>query len=324
MYSRYKTSLSLNKNNFKKYDSVLSNKIIGAHKIQPFFSIIIPTYKRLTLLKDAIFSALNQNNFNNYEVLIVDNDDTDTYFVEIKNLVISFSSDKLIYYKNANNIGMFGNWNRGIELAKGQWIIILCDDDVLLPDYLSTYFEFLSDSSRIINRLESKYIQFNTPQELHSIRYRIRTRFFALSKLSLKRNLVGARYYIQSVCLKRKLVVNLGGIDDTFYPSADWFLIFKYDMLNGHAYKLNRTLSAYRWGQNETLKYQVRLGFVKDYIRFMTVIFSNGIYKGRLNKFIFTCCKKVIYNNYIINFRKKNYQLILQRIVVKIYGAIYK
>lgn len=43
---------------------------------------------------------------------------------------------RLTYYKNEANLGLFGNWNRCIELAKGKWVCLLHSDDLLMPNYL--------------------------------------------------------------------------------------------------------------------------------------------------------------------------------------------
>ena len=46
----------------------------------------------------------------------------------------------VLYYKNASNLGMGGNWNRCIELANADWVVLLHDDDMLCENYLKTVY----------------------------------------------------------------------------------------------------------------------------------------------------------------------------------------
>lgn len=50
------------------------------------------------------------------------------------------------YVVNDQNLGMFGNFNRSMQLARGEWMTILNDDDLLDQDYLQTMFEALDRS----------------------------------------------------------------------------------------------------------------------------------------------------------------------------------
>lgn len=61
------------RNNFNDYVNVKSNLIIKANVDRPFFTIIIPTYMRAKTIRVAINSALNQNEINDYEIIIINN-----------------------------------------------------------------------------------------------------------------------------------------------------------------------------------------------------------------------------------------------------------
>lgn len=98
---------------------------------QPFISICIPTYRRTTYIRQSLGSSLNQH-YDNYEILV--NDDTQDN--SIKSIVQSFDSEKIRYFQNIPLIGMMPKFNAFLNLAKGEWMLILCDDDYLEPDYL--------------------------------------------------------------------------------------------------------------------------------------------------------------------------------------------
>lgn len=109
----------------------------------PLISIAIPTYKRVSLLKEAIESALSQRRCSPYEVIVLDNDQSD----RILEVVSLFDPSRIGVYQNSTNLGMWGNMNRALDLAKGEWILMLHDDDLLLPDALQVFERIISSSN---------------------------------------------------------------------------------------------------------------------------------------------------------------------------------
>ncbi|UOR03949.1 glycosyltransferase [Hymenobacter aerilatus] len=98
----------------------------------PKVSIIIPTYNRASYLKKAVESILFQN-FDDYEIIIVDNASTDN----TEEIIKEIGSNKIIYCKNKENIGMIGNHNRALSLIKGEYIHIFSDDDTMCQNSIS-------------------------------------------------------------------------------------------------------------------------------------------------------------------------------------------
>lgn len=101
------------------------------------FSIIITTYNRLNLLQRAIDSALAQTIV--CEVIVVDDcssDETQSYIKERCEILKNQSDNRLIYHRNTTNLGHSKSVNAGVELATGDWIKPLDDDDYLAPNCL--------------------------------------------------------------------------------------------------------------------------------------------------------------------------------------------
>lgn len=88
------------------------------------FSIIIPTYNSEKEIERAISSIKNQT-FNNYEIIVIDDCSTDNTY---KNL-LKVQGIKLI--KNEVSLKAGGSRNKGIDVAKGEYIIFLDADDYL-------------------------------------------------------------------------------------------------------------------------------------------------------------------------------------------------
>ncbi len=94
----------------------------------PKVSICIPTYNRAHLVGEAIESALAQE-YDDFEVLVSDNCSTDA----TAEVVARYQDAGVRYVRADHNRGYVGNLNRCLELAEGEYVMILYDDDLLLP-----------------------------------------------------------------------------------------------------------------------------------------------------------------------------------------------
>lgn len=103
------------------------------HMTKPLVTIAIPAYKK-TYLVEAIESALSQT-YKNIELIIVD----DNSPFDLYSVVKQFDDKRIRYYRNDENLGkqnVVKNWNRCLEYAKGEFFVLLCDDDLLEPDFV--------------------------------------------------------------------------------------------------------------------------------------------------------------------------------------------
>lgn len=108
-----------------------------------YFSILITTYNRLALLKRAVNSALSQTV--PCEVIVIDDYSTDgtmTYLSEL--------GEKVVFYQNYNNCGHSESVNRGVQLAKGDWIKLLDDDDYLAPNCLEIMLQEITQHPEVV------------------------------------------------------------------------------------------------------------------------------------------------------------------------------
>lgn len=103
-------------------------------------SVIIPTYNRSKLLKEAIGSVLSQD-YTNIELLIIDDGSTDD-----TSQVVSAISDSRIKYIYKKNGGVSTARNIGLENATGEFIAFLDSDDSWPKNYLFTMINVLIDN----------------------------------------------------------------------------------------------------------------------------------------------------------------------------------
>ena len=101
---------------------------------KPTFSVIVPTYNRSALLRDAVGSVLGQNR-SDFECLVVD-DASPTPPTLV-------SDPRLKLIRRDQNGGPAAARNTGIDHARGQCITFLDDDDLFLPDRLDLAMEGL-------------------------------------------------------------------------------------------------------------------------------------------------------------------------------------
>ncbi|MCQ1538468.1 glycosyltransferase [Methanocalculus taiwanensis] len=111
----------------------------------PRVSICIPTYNRADMVVCAIRSALAQT-YLDIEVVVVDNASTDN----IEEVVASFEDSRLRFVKNKENLGLFGNFNRCIEVAQGEFLHILHSDDYIDPNFTETCVAFFDEHPNVV------------------------------------------------------------------------------------------------------------------------------------------------------------------------------
>lgn len=244
--------------NFAKKADIPSISIINATlDFVPKVTIAIPTYKRPELLKLALDSALNQIDYSDFEVIVVDNDPTRD--CETEKLIATYQECRLSYYKNSDNIGMFGNWNRCIELAKGEYFTNLNDDDLLHPNYLEKVMQIISSDGH-----NALFVRFSTFKDILMPVYE------KYNNISIKKNTFIDNLYQNTnagslgAVVRKNNLVELGGFNEIFYPTSDYVLWANYINKYGPVYKINEELAYYRLSVNESLNVNLHSTFIKN------------------------------------------------------------
>lgn len=104
--------------------------------VTPKVSVIVPNYNYEKFLGERIDSILSQT-FQDFELIILDDCSTDNS----KSVIEKYRSSphvSHIIYNETNSGSPFVQWERGIKLAKGEWVWIAESDDVANENFLST------------------------------------------------------------------------------------------------------------------------------------------------------------------------------------------
>ena len=104
----------------------------------PKCTIAIPVYNRCEMVRKSLESALSQK-VRDLEILVVDNCSTDDTWKTLN----SYSDPRVRLVRNDSNLGLFGNFNRCLDLARGQYLRFLCSDDQLSPDCINREIKIL-------------------------------------------------------------------------------------------------------------------------------------------------------------------------------------
>ena len=111
---------------------------MNKNNTEPLVSVIMPAYNAERFLDAAILSVVNQT-MENWELYVIDDCSKDESFSIAQGYA---ANDARIHaLKNDENSGVARTRNRGIELAKGQYIAFLDSDDIWLPEKLERQLE---------------------------------------------------------------------------------------------------------------------------------------------------------------------------------------
>lgn len=100
----------------------------------PLISIGIPTYNRAdTYLRDALESALAQT-WAPLEIVVSDNDSTDATEATVR----SYNDPRVRYYRQKPAVAPNDNFNFCLAQARGDYFLLLHDDDKIDPDFVET------------------------------------------------------------------------------------------------------------------------------------------------------------------------------------------
>lgn len=247
-----------------------SIEIIKSSLSSPFVTIAIPTYKRALYLKEAVDSALNQSGYNDYEVLVCDNNPERND--ETERLMSNYNDSRISYYKNSENIGIVGNWNNLYKLAKGDWVVMLHDDDLIAPFFLDYIFcrkKIQRKGDLIFPAITCKKSRFiNSNSESDRMITYPKTMDF------IQNNLVGPPL---GMTMKKKIYEDIGAFSTKFYPSPDYAFYVDALLKKKKIVKLlGEPMAYYRIEVNTSLKSEMQIGFVKNIFEIGQYIISQS------------------------------------------------
>lgn len=107
-------------------------------------SVVIPTYRRYDLLKNAISSVIDQT-YKNIEIIVVDDNPVGSEDRKNTELLIGRLTQNypIVYLQNKDNMGVTKSRNKGIFVASGSYITFLDDDDLYTSEKVEKQLGFM-------------------------------------------------------------------------------------------------------------------------------------------------------------------------------------
>lgn len=110
----------------------------------PKISVIMPAYNAEKYIREAIDSILGQT-FTDFEFIIIDDASSDSTV----SIIESYDDERIRFFKNDENMGVARTLNRGLEMAKGEYIARMDSDDISLPKRFEKQVKFLDDNKNV-------------------------------------------------------------------------------------------------------------------------------------------------------------------------------
>ena len=266
---------------FQAISGVNSVQLYGSrnHVEIPLLSLVLLTYRRDVLFREALKSVLVQQAVPfAWEIIVVDNSEPDEKGeTPALRIVREFGDLRVRYYRNEENLGMFGNWNRGVELARGEWVTFLHDDDVLCPDALAnlgSIIRFAKENLPRLGYIHARRVEFSENFDPEQAKKKSKPYLTRLTRMgALIRGWSQTGMPSCGTAILRQAYMETGGADSKYGGIADAILGYqimkRYDVVMSDA-----VLGGYRWLDNETLRKETLLDFVEGDLLFAQYRYS--------------------------------------------------
>lgn len=186
-------------------------------------SIIVPCYNYGHLLPYTLDSILSQS-YQNWEAVIIDDGSADN----TREVTLSYQQrDPRFRYVHQTNSGLSSARNTGIKNALGDFIIFLDADDLISEEKIRAHVDHFSQSDAIdISYSSALYFAHDRPQEFYK-RSSLDQRPW-MPKISgrgyeaLKELVSGNIMPVSSPCMRRRVIDQLVGFDESLPCMEDW------------------------------------------------------------------------------------------------------
>lgn len=112
--------------------------------MKPKISVVMPVYNGEKYLDKSIRSILDQS-YKDFEFLIINDASTDNS----EKIARLFDDSRIKIFRNETNLGLVGTLNKGIDLASGEYIARMDQDDISLPERLKIQVDFMETHPEI-------------------------------------------------------------------------------------------------------------------------------------------------------------------------------
>lgn len=214
---------------------------------KPLVSVAVVTYNSSATIIETLDSIATQT-YQNLELIVSDDCSTDNT-IELVRAWISEHKERFVRSELltvTKNTGVSANYNRAASACKGEWVKDLDGDDLLLPNCVQTYVDFITNNTEIVY-VFAKGKCFGTDEKyVEQLSKHFATDFFDWDKKKQLDYLYlcGSPIFSSSAFYNRKSCINLGFKNDERIPNYEdrpkWIRIIENDI--PHAYIPKETI----------------------------------------------------------------------------------
>ena len=212
----------------------------------PRASVCIPTCDGEQFVAEAIESVLAQT-FDDFELLVIDDRSGDRTL----DIVGSYRDPRLHVHQNDARLGIAGNWNRCLELARGEFFCLFHQDDVMLPENLAQKIQLLeADPSVGFVHSSVEFLTEPGAPPGSGVWIEHAPESFVVDGRAYFRKMIlsGNRVCAPAVVARREVLAGLGGFNEGLGYALDYELWLK-TCVNRRVGFLSQPLVRYRWHQ---------------------------------------------------------------------------
>lgn len=211
-------------------------------------SVIIPSYNHEKYIQRCVDSILKQT-YEDFELIIIDDGSKDN-----SNQIIASYSDRRITYITQENVGAHNTINRGLSLAKGEYLTILNSDDEYDNrrfekcinvfhhdkhiDFISTWMNVVDEKGKILGMKEAWKNMLPWEIKNHNLSF-LDSNDYVLN--ALMTNFVATT---SNMLFKREVYNKIGGMRNLRF-AHDWDFLLRV-CSQYHCYNLEEPLMDYR------------------------------------------------------------------------------
>ncbi len=180
--------------------------------IKPIFTIVTVTYNCEDLIKNTLESIINQD-FDDYEYIIIDGNSTDNTLNIIKSYKYKFDDKITIISENDN--GIYDAMNKGMKLAKGELICFMNSGDTFFSGALKYIKKFYIENPEYdIYYGDTNNVKIIDENTFNKVNYAEKDNKDVIKKKML--------FCHQSSFIKRILINDIGIFNTEYRIAADW------------------------------------------------------------------------------------------------------
>ncbi len=205
-------------------------------------SVIIPLYNGAKYIQQALESVFQQT-YNNYEIIIIDDGSTD----ESKQVLESYL-DKVKYIYQ-NNQGVAAARNKGLEVATGEYIAFLDQDDYFLPEKLESQVAKLEKRKNLGLVISGWQIVNEEGEGKSAVQP-----WLNLPQLDTEELIIYKPVLLSAMLFRRNWLEKVGKFETNLYQTYDVELVLRLAAQGCRADWVRKALVCYRQHENNVSK----------------------------------------------------------------------